>query len=413
MMHAGTKAKISYSLGYTAPEVILAVEAGQRNMEASAALDIWAVGVVAFELLTRRRAFAPATQRTHVRSAALCCAALRVAQIPSKEQQQRAHHFYGLLHVCCIDREVCFDLRLLGVVGLSVLQGHVEFSVQRCVWNGAVVVQVFSAIAGRTPLPWEPGSAGDVEERLKPLRGLKRTILKCLSRDPAQRPSAAALIASWDHSFDDMQTKGCTDEKDPLNEHPLHHASGPGAAAAAMAARTRMESAARSSVAGAGTSAAAAAAGDSAMRGASHWRPHTAAASGSPAEDLSRMGSMLQSGPSSMQPTTSKAASGATPSHAPLWSGPSAQSPMSAHGAGVASRGAESMSSRAGSRAGTPAHAALSTAGTGSEWGSAGARSIVPALPNFNPERDPDDTTDRITTTGRITTDGVTTERSL
>ena len=63
---AGTKAKISYSLGYTAPEVILAVEAGQRHMEASSALDIWAIGVVAFELLTRRRAFAPATHRSQV-----------------------------------------------------------------------------------------------------------------------------------------------------------------------------------------------------------------------------------------------------------------------------------------------------------------------------------------------------------
>lgn len=73
---AGTRAKISYSLGYTAPEVILCVEAGQRHMDAAAALDIWAIGVVAFELLTRRRAFAPATRRSQVCCADACCCEL-------------------------------------------------------------------------------------------------------------------------------------------------------------------------------------------------------------------------------------------------------------------------------------------------------------------------------------------------
>lgn len=68
---AGTMAKISYSLGYTAPEVIHAVEAGERHMRATAALDIWSLGVVAFELLTRRRVFAPGTTREQARNSFL------------------------------------------------------------------------------------------------------------------------------------------------------------------------------------------------------------------------------------------------------------------------------------------------------------------------------------------------------
>ena len=248
----------------------------------------------------------------------------------------------------------------------------------------SVTVQVFSAIAGRTPLPWESGAPGNVEERLKPLRGLKRTILKCLSRDPAQRPSAAALIASWDHTFDDMQTKGGTTDDAPS-------ASSGGSTAAAAAA----------------------AGGGELYRGAlaqmSHWRPHTAVGSGSPAEDLSRIGSALQSVASSLQPT-SQNRSGDSPAHAGARLAPGgAHAPVPLHpGAGS---GAPSLSSRAGSRTGTPMHGMAST--ICSERGSMGARSTVPALPIFNPARGPDDvSTGRITTTGQNSED-VTTERSL
>ena len=104
----------------------------------SGAADIWAVGVIAFELLTGERAFP-----THDMSAA--------------ESESIAQE----------------------------------------------------AIAGRALLPWE-GPTEAVQQRLGKLRGLKRTVMRCLDRRPANRPTAAALASSWDHTFDHMQTRGTT-----------------------------------------------------------------------------------------------------------------------------------------------------------------------------------------------------------
>ena len=48
---------IAFSLMYAAPETLAAAERGERTARASAAADMWALGVIAFELLTRSRAF--------------------------------------------------------------------------------------------------------------------------------------------------------------------------------------------------------------------------------------------------------------------------------------------------------------------------------------------------------------------
>lgn len=45
--HAGKMESISYSLGYTAPEVLLALEAGQKLIRVDPAVDVWALGVIA------------------------------------------------------------------------------------------------------------------------------------------------------------------------------------------------------------------------------------------------------------------------------------------------------------------------------------------------------------------------------
>ena len=51
---------ISYSLCYAAPEVVAALEAGKKQLEVDAAVDVWALGVIAcapdtlFALLTAR-----------------------------------------------------------------------------------------------------------------------------------------------------------------------------------------------------------------------------------------------------------------------------------------------------------------------------------------------------------------------
>lgn len=54
---AGSTARLTLSLKYAAPEIIAALEAGCHTIHVDAAVDIWAIGVIAFELLTGERAF--------------------------------------------------------------------------------------------------------------------------------------------------------------------------------------------------------------------------------------------------------------------------------------------------------------------------------------------------------------------
>jgi serine/threonine protein kinase len=57
LMLAGSDADIVFSLRYAAPELIMAMEAGNHTIKACAAVDVWALGVIAFELLTGVRTF--------------------------------------------------------------------------------------------------------------------------------------------------------------------------------------------------------------------------------------------------------------------------------------------------------------------------------------------------------------------
>ena len=54
---SGRQAPLSFTLAYAAPEVVEAFSVGMRHMEAQPALDAWALGVMAFELLTGAPAF--------------------------------------------------------------------------------------------------------------------------------------------------------------------------------------------------------------------------------------------------------------------------------------------------------------------------------------------------------------------
>ena len=53
----GSEAPITCTLAYAAPETIHALAHGERTVIADAAVDVWALGVMAFELFTRTRAF--------------------------------------------------------------------------------------------------------------------------------------------------------------------------------------------------------------------------------------------------------------------------------------------------------------------------------------------------------------------
>lgn len=125
-LFAGSEAPLAFSPRYAAPEVIGVYEARQPVIRVSAALDIWALGVMAYELLTDTPVF-------------------------DKYTQQK---------------------------------------------------DILGQLAGRDYLPWEDPATK--EAKLRQLRMLKRSLVKCLARDPAQRPSAAELLSSWEKLFDSL-----------------------------------------------------------------------------------------------------------------------------------------------------------------------------------------------------------------
>lgn len=123
---AGDRARLAYSIHYAAPEVILAGEAGERDMVVTGALDMWSLGVIAVELLTGRRLFPPLMSERAARN----------------------------------------------------------------------------QLAGRVPLPWEDPARQ--QENTAQLKVLRRSVLKCLHRDPAQRPTSRELLGLWNGLFESV-----------------------------------------------------------------------------------------------------------------------------------------------------------------------------------------------------------------
>lgn len=58
----GTVAPITCTLAYAAPETVQAIERGERTMAATLAVDVWALGVMGYELLTQTRVFQSASR---------------------------------------------------------------------------------------------------------------------------------------------------------------------------------------------------------------------------------------------------------------------------------------------------------------------------------------------------------------
>ena len=59
---AGARAPLSLTMAYAAPETVQAYLRGDAQVDADTAVDVWAVGVMAFELYTHRRVFQAGTQ---------------------------------------------------------------------------------------------------------------------------------------------------------------------------------------------------------------------------------------------------------------------------------------------------------------------------------------------------------------
>jgi eukaryotic-like serine/threonine-protein kinase len=67
----GELAPLTFTLNYSPPEVIKAFLTKEKTIIAKEAIDAWAMGVVAFELVTGTTAFPVLTPRDQVRSN--CC----------------------------------------------------------------------------------------------------------------------------------------------------------------------------------------------------------------------------------------------------------------------------------------------------------------------------------------------------
>lgn len=117
---------MSFSLRYAAPETVAAFEAKELTVGVDSAVDMWALGIMAYELLTD----APVFKRDSTK----------------KDIQDR--------------------------------------------------------LSGRAPLPWEDPETKD--SSLRKLRMLKRSLVKCFSRDPVERPSASDLLIAWNKLFDNI-----------------------------------------------------------------------------------------------------------------------------------------------------------------------------------------------------------------
>jgi serine/threonine protein kinase len=102
-----------------------AYRAGHRTIVADPAVDMWALGVIAYEMLTQQRAFGP--------------------------------------------------------------QASAE--------------EMIARMAGEALLPWEDPSPA-AQAKLSELRGLKRMVMLCLDRNPAQRPTSEYVLHSWNQLFD-------------------------------------------------------------------------------------------------------------------------------------------------------------------------------------------------------------------
>jgi serine/threonine protein kinase len=118
-------ASLSFSPRYAAPEVLRAFENKEVTVLVDTSMDMWSLGVMAFELLTDAPAF------------------------PRDIKQE----------------------------------------------------DIIDQLVGRKPLPWEQiGAKGKLDK----LRMLRRSLVKCLSRNPSERPTAKALLMSWNRLFDNF-----------------------------------------------------------------------------------------------------------------------------------------------------------------------------------------------------------------
>jgi serine/threonine protein kinase len=84
----------------------------------------------------------------------------------------------------------------LGIVAMELLTGSRIFA------PPMTEEEAREQLMGKKPLPWENV---DLQGTLPPkLKVLKRSVMKCLERDPAKRPTSQELLGAWHGMFESM-----------------------------------------------------------------------------------------------------------------------------------------------------------------------------------------------------------------
>lgn len=158
------------SLAYAAPEVVNAYSRSEATVRASEAIDIWALGVMAFELLTKTVVFPAFTPKEHV---------LRVAAGK-------------------------------GPNGAS--------SPVRALPGGPAEAAAGGGDGAEMLYPWEGSSASAAAARAC-LGRLESSIMQCLARQPGARPSAAKVLQEWDAWLNESHGLSKQPSIDTLSAH--------------------------------------------------------------------------------------------------------------------------------------------------------------------------------------------------
>lgn len=156
----------------TTPLGLVSNPAPHPQVHVSPAADMWAVGVIAYELLTNERIFAPDTSAREILSAILGAN-------------------YGAVNEN---------------TATSSSKGTMS-DTTRTTSTSATSRGAAGGVSVRGGLPWEAHVRGS-EERNARLRGLRGLVLACLERDETKRPTSEQLIAALEHAFDSMFTQG-------------------------------------------------------------------------------------------------------------------------------------------------------------------------------------------------------------
>jgi serine/threonine protein kinase len=102
---------------YAAPELAAAREAGARSVRADPAADVWALGVIGYELLSGTRAFPPAVADAEVLASLAGRAPLPWEGLPPDARLMRRRRL-GRCVLCCLERDAAKRPTIDEVVGM-------------------------------------------------------------------------------------------------------------------------------------------------------------------------------------------------------------------------------------------------------------------------------------------------------